>query len=160
MRCMKYSLMGNGLLTFIHDKTYYSNFFSNDEIIFYNNLSNLSDKKLSIKRSKGEYDLEDFVKESEEILCEAIDNNGIFVTENGDDSNDGLSPGTAKRTVGGATSVAVAGNNIRVAAGIYQENNRQKPAVRNGTLKKPSGIHNMGMRLTSSVRGEFTSFPR
>ena len=49
--------------------------------------------------------------------------NVIFVTENGDDSNDGLSPGTAKRTVGGATSVAVAGNNIRVAAGIYQENN-------------------------------------
>jgi len=49
--------------------------------------------------------------------------NVIFVTENGDDSNDGLSPGTAKRTVGGATSIAVAGNNIRVAAGIYQENN-------------------------------------
>ena len=49
--------------------------------------------------------------------------NVIFVTENGDDSNDGLSPGTAKRTVGGASSIAVAGNNIRVAAGIYQENN-------------------------------------
>ena len=49
--------------------------------------------------------------------------NVIFVTENGDDQNDGLSPGTAKRTVGGATSIAVAGNNIRVAAGIYQENN-------------------------------------
>ena len=49
--------------------------------------------------------------------------NVIFVTENGDDSNNGLSPGTAKRTVGGATSIAVAGNNIRVAAGIYQENN-------------------------------------
>lgn len=49
--------------------------------------------------------------------------NIIFVTENGNDSNNGLSPGTAKRTVGGATSIAVAGNNIRVAAGIYQENN-------------------------------------
>lgn len=49
--------------------------------------------------------------------------NVIFVTENGNDDNNGLSPGTAKRTVGGATSIAVAGNNIRVAAGIYQENN-------------------------------------
>jgi len=49
--------------------------------------------------------------------------NVIFVSENGDDQSDGLSPGTAKRTVGGATSIAVAGSNIRVAAGIYQENN-------------------------------------
>ena len=32
------------LLTFIHDKTHYSNFFSDDEIIFYNNVSNLSEK--------------------------------------------------------------------------------------------------------------------
>tara|TARA_Y100000590_G_C15712199_1_gene1010655 strand:- start:354 stop:2498 length:2145 start_codon:yes stop_codon:yes gene_type:complete len=37
-------LIGNGLLTFIHDKTYYHNFFSRDEIIFYNNLDNLSEK--------------------------------------------------------------------------------------------------------------------
>ena len=37
-------LVGNGLLTFIHEKTYYNNFFSNDEIIFYNNVSNLSEK--------------------------------------------------------------------------------------------------------------------
>ena len=49
--------------------------------------------------------------------------NVIHVNEDGDDQNDGLSPKTAKRTVGGATSIAVAGNNIRVAAGIYQENN-------------------------------------
>jgi len=49
--------------------------------------------------------------------------NVIFVTENGDDGNNGLSPGTAKRTVGGATSIAVAGNVVRVAGGIYQENN-------------------------------------
>ena len=49
--------------------------------------------------------------------------NVIFVTENGDDENNGLSPGTAKRTVGGATSIAVAGNVVRVAGGIYQENN-------------------------------------
>jgi len=37
-------LIGNGLLTFIHENTFYSNFFSNDEIIFYNNISNLSEK--------------------------------------------------------------------------------------------------------------------
>jgi hypothetical protein len=37
-------LIGNGLLTFIHDQTLYSNFFSENEIIFYNNLSNLSEK--------------------------------------------------------------------------------------------------------------------
>ena len=37
-------LIGNGLLTFIHDKTYYNNFFSDDEIVFYNNVSNLSEK--------------------------------------------------------------------------------------------------------------------
>jgi len=36
--------VGNGLLTFIHDKTHYNNFFSKDEIVFYNNVSNLSEK--------------------------------------------------------------------------------------------------------------------
>jgi len=37
-------LVGNGLLTFIHTDTYYNNFFSNNEIIFYNTLSGLSEK--------------------------------------------------------------------------------------------------------------------
>ena len=37
-------LVGNGLLTFIHDNTYYNNFFNNDEIIFYNNIDGLSEK--------------------------------------------------------------------------------------------------------------------
>jgi len=37
-------LVGNGLLTFIHDQTLYNNFFSDNEIIFYNNLSTLSEK--------------------------------------------------------------------------------------------------------------------
>ena len=36
--------IGNGLLTFIHYKTHYNNFFSEDEIIFYNSVSNLSEK--------------------------------------------------------------------------------------------------------------------
>ena len=37
-------LIGNGLLTFIHKNTLFSNFFSNDEIIFYSDISNLSEK--------------------------------------------------------------------------------------------------------------------
>jgi len=37
-------LIGNGLLTFIHKDTHYNNFFSKDEIIFYSNLSSLSEK--------------------------------------------------------------------------------------------------------------------
>jgi len=37
-------LIGNGLLTFIHKDTHYNNFFNNDEIIFYTNISNLSEK--------------------------------------------------------------------------------------------------------------------
>ena len=35
-------LIGNGLLTFIHEDTHYNNFFSNKEVIFYNNISSLS----------------------------------------------------------------------------------------------------------------------
>ena len=37
-------LIGNGLLTFIHKDTLYNNFFTKDEIIFYSNISNLSEK--------------------------------------------------------------------------------------------------------------------
>ncbi len=37
-------LMGNGLLTFIHKETKFSDFFENNEMIFYENLSDLSDK--------------------------------------------------------------------------------------------------------------------
>jgi len=37
-------LIGNGLLTFIHEDTMYNNFFSKKEIIFYSDLSNLSEK--------------------------------------------------------------------------------------------------------------------
>ena len=36
--------MGNGLLTFIDKKTKYSDFFKNDEMIFYDNLDELSEK--------------------------------------------------------------------------------------------------------------------
>jgi len=36
-------LIGNGLLTFIHKDTYYNNFFNKNEVIFYSNISNLSE---------------------------------------------------------------------------------------------------------------------
>jgi spore maturation protein CgeB len=35
-------LMGNGLLTFIDEKTHYNDFFSNKEIVTYKNLTDLS----------------------------------------------------------------------------------------------------------------------
>jgi len=38
------SLMGNGLLTFVDKKTDLSNFFNKNEIVTYNNISELADK--------------------------------------------------------------------------------------------------------------------
>ena len=38
------SLMGNGLLTFIDKKTEIDDFFNRKEIIFYNNINDLSEK--------------------------------------------------------------------------------------------------------------------
>ena len=38
------SIMGNGLLTFIDNKVQMNNFFNESEIIFYNNINDLSDK--------------------------------------------------------------------------------------------------------------------
>ena len=49
--------------------------------------------------------------------------NIIFVSEDGLDSNDGRRPSTAKRTVKAAAAIAVNGDVIRVAGGVYQENN-------------------------------------
>ena len=45
-------LVGNGLLTFIDKKTYLSDFFTNDEIVFYKNLSDLSYKLNKYKKDK------------------------------------------------------------------------------------------------------------
>ena len=45
-------LIGNGLLTFIDEKTFYKNFFSKDEMIFYDNINDLSEK--IIKYAKDE----------------------------------------------------------------------------------------------------------
>ena len=37
-------LMGNGLLTFVHEDTKFNDFFNNDEMIFYKNIDDLSEK--------------------------------------------------------------------------------------------------------------------
>jgi hypothetical protein len=37
-------LVGNGLLTFIDEKTQFTDFFNKDELIFYNSISELSEK--------------------------------------------------------------------------------------------------------------------
>ena len=47
-------LMGNGLLTFIDAKTCYSDFFSNKEIITYNNLSDLNYLLQKYKKDKNQ----------------------------------------------------------------------------------------------------------
>ena len=49
--------------------------------------------------------------------------NVIFVTEDGNDSNDGRSPITAKRSVKAACGIATAGQVIRITGGVYPENN-------------------------------------
>jgi hypothetical protein len=45
-------IVGNGLLTFIDKKTYLSDFFSNDEMIFYNDIDDLVNKLEKFKKDK------------------------------------------------------------------------------------------------------------
>ena len=45
-------LMGNGLLTFIDKKTHYSDFFKDDEMIFYKDINDLVDKIYKYKKDK------------------------------------------------------------------------------------------------------------
>ena len=49
------SLLGNGLLTFIDEKTKFNNFFSNKELIFYKNIDDLSEKM-------QKYSIDDFLR--------------------------------------------------------------------------------------------------
>ena len=49
--------------------------------------------------------------------------NILFVTPDGDDTNDGYLVSTAKRTVGSALTIAEASTVIKVSAGNYSENN-------------------------------------
>ena len=48
-------LMGNGLLTFIHKDTMYNDFFNNDEMIFYKDISDLSNKILKYSRNDKDW---------------------------------------------------------------------------------------------------------
>ena len=43
-------LIGNGLLTFVDEKTYLNHFFSNNEVVFYKNIDDLSYKINKFKR--------------------------------------------------------------------------------------------------------------
>ena len=43
-------IIGNGLVTLIDEKTGYRDFFNNDEMVFYKNLSDLSEKIIKISR--------------------------------------------------------------------------------------------------------------
>jgi len=46
------SLLGNGLLTFIHSDYSYQDFFTNNEIVTYNNINHLNSKVLFFKKNK------------------------------------------------------------------------------------------------------------
>ena len=46
------SLLGNGLLTFIHEKYYYQDFFTKNEIVTYKNINDLNKKILTYKNNK------------------------------------------------------------------------------------------------------------
>ena len=47
-------LMGNGLLTFIHEKTFYNDFFNKDEMITYKNTNDLIEKIKKYKRNDNQ----------------------------------------------------------------------------------------------------------
>ena len=49
--------------------------------------------------------------------------NVIYVSEDGNDDNDGRRESTAKRTIKSAASIAVVGDVIRVSSGVYTEDN-------------------------------------
>ena len=48
------SLLGNGLLTFIHEDYKYSNFFKNNEIVTFKNINDLNKKILFYKKNKSQ----------------------------------------------------------------------------------------------------------
>ena len=45
------SLLGNGLLTFIHKDYHYDDFFNSNEIVFYQNINDLNKKILYFKKN-------------------------------------------------------------------------------------------------------------
>ena len=45
-------IIGNGLVTLIDENTHYQNFFNKDEMVFYKNVSDLSEKILKISKDE------------------------------------------------------------------------------------------------------------
>ncbi len=45
-------IVGNGLVCLIDENTNYNNFFNNDEMVFYKNISDLSEKIIKISRDE------------------------------------------------------------------------------------------------------------
>jgi spore maturation protein CgeB len=45
-------IIGNGLVTLIDEKTMYNNFFSNNEMVFYKNINDLSEKIIKISKDE------------------------------------------------------------------------------------------------------------
>ncbi len=84
------SLMGNGLLTFIDKKTQMSDFFNNNEIIFYHGINDLSDKikfykkneksriKIAKKGKKKYFDLFNELKTTKYIIDKSLGNKTIL----------------------------------------------------------------------------------
>ena len=84
------SLMGNGLLTFIDKKTQIDDFFSKNELIFYEDLNDLADKikfykkndklrqKISARGRKKYFSLFNEIKTCKNIINTCIGNKNIF----------------------------------------------------------------------------------
>ena len=45
-------IIGNGLVTLIDEKTHYNNFFTDEEMVFYKNISDLSEKIIKISKDE------------------------------------------------------------------------------------------------------------
>ena len=84
------SLMGNGLLTFIDKKTQISDFFNNNELIFYDGINDLADKikfykkndklrqKISAKGRRKYFELFNEVKTCKNIINTCVGKNNVF----------------------------------------------------------------------------------
>lgn len=68
-------LLGNGLLTFVDEKTYFNDFFTKDQIIFYKNLEDLSYKINKYK--KDNTDRKRIAKNGKEIYLKEFNSTKV-----------------------------------------------------------------------------------